>query len=172
MAYYSFKRRTNIYSRFAIYGVIAIVIAYLQMLLLDLIAIENVTPDLLIILIIWITIYEGKLHGIFSGFFIGLIFDILSFDLIGTNALAKTFVGFVASSFYHKEREQLIPGTYKFPLIVLLSSFIHNLIYYFFYINVSELVFWEFFLKYGIASSFYTSVFSLFVMFFNLRKRY
>lgn len=172
MAYYTSKRKISIYTRFIIYGVIAVVLSFVQMLSFDLIAIDGITPDLLIVLVAWIAIYEGRLHGLFAGFAIGLIFDLISLDVIGTNALAKTIVAFSAGWFYEAGKEDVLPGSYKFPLLVLLSAFLHNLVYYFFYIKASDLNFLNFFLRYGLAASFYTSVFSLFVMFFKLRKRY
>ncbi len=172
MAYYRRKKDLNLYSRFIIYGILAVVFSVLQVLTFQLISIEGITPDLLIVLVAWISLYEGKLHGLFAGFVIGLIFDFISFDVIGTNALSKTVAGFVAGWFYLRDKEDIITGSYKFPLITLLAAFMHNIIYYFFYIQVSELDFWNFFIKYGIASSFYTTIFSLFVMFFKLKKRY
>jgi rod shape-determining protein MreD len=172
MAYYRKKRDFNLYSRFIIYGVLAVVISFVQVLTFDFLAIENVTPDLLIILVVWIALYEGSIPALFSGFFIGIIFDIVSFDVIGTNALAKTVAAFIACAFYVREKENVNIGTFRFPLIVLSAAFVHNLIYYFFYIKASELNFWNFFITYGIAASFYTVIFSFFVMFFKLKKRY
>lgn len=172
MAYYRRKKEYNLNSRFIIYGILAVVISVIQVLTFQLISIEGITPDLLIILVVWISLYEGKLHGLFAGFIIGLIFDFISFDVIGTNALSKTVAAFVAGWFYVRDKEDIITGSYKFPLITLLAAFLHNIIYYFFYIQPSELEFRSFFLQYGIASTFYTAVFSLFVMFFKLKKRY
>ncbi len=86
--------------RYIYYTVAALVLISVHLTVLDFIAIGNITPDLLIILVVIIAINEGQFKAVFAGFFIGLLFDLLTFDLIGTNALTKTIVAFFAGYFY------------------------------------------------------------------------
>lgn len=157
--------------RYLIYGLLAIVLSLVQFSLLNFVEVQGITPDLLLILCVWISIREGRFAGTVAGFLIGLTLDIVSFDLVGINAFTKTIAGFVAGSFYKEGKEMMILHGLKFLLIVFISSFIHNLIYFFFYIKLSNLTFLSFFMKYGVAFSFYTTVFAVIPMLVKRKER-
>lgn len=157
--------------RYLIYAGIALLVSILQILFLDTIAIGDITPDLLIIVAVAIAVREGQFEGTITGFLIGLFFDIVSFDLIGTNALAKTFVGFFAGYFFKEGFHKATFSNFKFIIIVLFASLINNLLYYLVFIKPMELSFFNFFVKYGLAMAFYTTIFSLFIFIFYSRKR-
>jgi hypothetical protein len=57
-------------------------------------------------------------------------------------------------------REREITGSARFPIIVALCALLHNLIYYFFYLRLTEIDFVQFFLRYGAATALYTTVLS------------
>lgn len=157
--------------KYIYYVVICLITSVVQVNFLNIIAIEGMTPDLLLILVIYIAIREGQFKGIFAGFAIGLIFDIVSLDLVGTNALAKTTAGFIAGFFYIENQWRRYIATFRFLIIVFATSLVHNLIYFFFYLQPSEMNFWGFGVKYGLAISSYTSVISIFVLLFSIPKR-
>jgi hypothetical protein len=94
--------------------------------------------------------------------------DVISANVIGTNAFAKTIATFIASGFYKENMIIQASQNYKFVLIVLLSALVHNLIYFFFFIKVSEQNFILFYLRYGLASTGYTTFFSTFVVLFQI----
>lgn len=146
------------------YTIIALLLSVVHVVLLDFIAVGGITPDLLLILIVWIALAEGQFTAIIAGFSIGLLFDVISSDLVGLNALAKTVAAFLAGYFYKEGKFDQSVRSMKFLLIVFLTSFVHNLIYFFFYIKMSEISYLSFFLKYGIALSLYTTVFAIFAM--------
>jgi rod shape-determining protein MreD len=163
------KKLTN--TKLILYPLIAVILCLTQISLINFIEIGGLTPNLLIILTVWITISEGQFIGLFAGFGIGLLFDIFSLDVIGTNALAQTVAAFISGWFYKVGKENLILGNFRFILIVFLGAFVHNIIYFFLYLKVSELNFINFFLKYGIATSFYTTVFSVIVVLLKIPRR-
>lgn len=166
------KQKTNYaFQRYAVYALIAIVLSLIQFSLLNFIEVQGITPDLLLVLCVWISIREGRFAGIIAGFLIGLTLDIVSFDLVGINAFTKTIAGFISGSFYQEGKEQLILHGLKFLLIVFISSFVHNLIYFFFYIKLSDITFISFFVKYGVAFSFYTTVFAIIPMLIKRKER-
>ena len=107
------------------YFLILILLTIFHSIFLEFIEIMDITPDLLIILVVWITVKEGRFIGLIAGFVIGLYTDAITVDVLGTNALAKTIAAFVASCFY-KENNLTITKNMKFVLIVLLSVFVHN----------------------------------------------
>jgi rod shape-determining protein MreD len=165
------KRQKLANTKMILYPLIAVVLCLSQISFIGFIEIGGLTPNLLIILTVWITISEGQLIGLFAGFGIGLLFDIFSLDVIGTNALAQTITAFFTGWFYKEGKKNLILGNFRFILIVFLGSFFHNIIYFFLYLKVSELNFINFFLKYGIATSLYTTVFSVIAVLLKIPRR-
>jgi len=153
------------------YAITGLVLLLVQMVL-GYVAVENITPDLLLILVVYIAIREGQFTGLIAGFALGILFDILSSGIIGTNALAKMIGAFVAGYFYVEGRPiQEAVGTFRFLGIVALSALIHNLIFYFFFTQPSDLNFVTFFLRSGIASALYTTVLAALVMLAAARKQ-
>lgn len=150
--------------RYIAYAIIAMLLSLAHLVYNSFISVGGITPDLLLIMCVWISLREGQFVGLFAGFGFGLLFDLITYDVVGTNALAKTVVAFVAGMFYKENLADTIIRSYKFLLIVLLCSFIHNIIYFFFYLKSSEASFLSFFVKYGVASSFYTTVFAVIVL--------
>ncbi len=150
--------------RLAGYAIAMIAVTVFHLTFLRYISLGNIAPDLLVILCVWISLTEGRLAGIIAGFLIGLFYDIVSQDIIGTNALVKTIVAFIAGFFYIEEKTDQIIKSHRFLLIVLSASLVHNLIYYLFHIDLSSDFLYQYFLVYGIASSLYTTFYGLFAM--------
>jgi len=168
----AYREEKNVFPiRYIVYLILALFISLLDVLFIDLIQIEGITPDLLLVLCVWIALAEGQFVGVFAGFIIGLQYDLTTADVLGTNALAKLTAAFVAGYFHKEGNLKQSLGTIKFVLVVLLSSFIHNAIYYFFYIKASDFSFFSFFLRYGIAASFYTTVVSTIAILVNIPRK-
>src|SRR3954462_3522952 len=89
------------YMNYLWYTVAGLILLLVQ-LNLGYIAVENVTPDLLVILTVFIAVREGQFTGEIAGFILGLLFDLISSDIIGTNALLKMLAGFIAGYFYNE----------------------------------------------------------------------
>lgn len=153
---------------YLLYFLWIIVITVFHIIFLDLFAIMDVTPDLFIIIVVWITLKEGRLAGILAGFVIGLYLDIISADVVGTNAFSKTIAAFIVSYFYKENKINFITKGYQFILISFLATLIHNIVYFFFYIKTSEQDFLVFYLKYGLATTAYTTVFAILVVLFQM----
>ncbi len=151
-------------------------IAALILLLLQLnagyVSVENVVPDLLVIYVVVVALLEGQFAAIIAGFAVGLAYDFVSSDVPGWNALAKLVVGFLAGFFYE---EGLAPagsiGGFRFLGIVALTAFVHNVIYYFFYVQPADLSFTSIFLRGGLAGTLYTTVIGAVVMLVAARKK-
>ena len=154
-----------------IYPIVAILLGLFQISIVNFIEIGGISPNLMIILVVWIAINEGQFIALFSGFLIGIFYDFIKMDVIGTNALSLVITAFVSGYFYREGKSDLIIRSFKFLLIVFISSTAHNLIYFLLYLRISEISFWNFFLRYGIATSFYTTVFSFFPILISFRRR-
>ncbi len=157
--------------KYIIYALLALVLSLAHIMFVDMISVGGMTPDFLVILCVVISINEGQFNGLIAGFLIGLFFDIVSFDLIGTNALAKTIVGFFAGYFYKEGFAKVTLGSFKFLFIVFFANLFNNLVYYLIFIKPSEISFFNFFVRYGLAMSFYTTVFAIFIFIYNWRRK-
>jgi rod shape-determining protein MreD len=147
--------------RYVTYAIVALVLSLIQVVLVPLIAIEGITPDLLLIFCVWIALQEGQLVGMVAGFTAGLAFDLVSADVLGSNALAKVVAIFLAGYFYKDGMEQERSGSWLFPLIVLVCGAVHNLLYFFFYLRPTEINILNFLLLYGVFTTLYTAVLSV-----------
>ena len=156
------------YKKILKYFFITVFITIFHSVFLDFLEIMEVTPDLFILLVVWITLNEGRFVGLVSGFAIGLYVDAISADVLGTNALSKTITAFIASYFYNENSVYKTTKHAKFLLIVLLSVFVHNMIYTFFYIRTSEQNFLIFYTKNGLFTTIYTTFFAVFVLMFQI----
>jgi rod shape-determining protein MreD len=153
------------------YAAVGLLLLLVQ-LNLGYVAVENVTPDLLVIFVVFIAVREGQFTALLFGFVLGLLFDLISSDIVGTNALSKMFAGFVAGYFYDEQRgltESV--GSIRFLGVIALSALVHNAIYYFFYLQPTDLSFAGFFLRSGVAATLYTTVVAVLVMLVTARKQ-
>lgn len=162
---------TNPAIRYIGYGVIALLLSVIHVVFLRFLQVSSVTPDILLIFTVFVALYEGQFTGMLVGFLCGLLFDAVSTDVIGTNALAKTVAGFIAGYFYRENHGIQTVGSLRFLIVVTISGLVHNLIYNFFFVRPMQISFWWFFLQYGLAATLYTSVAALFPMLYVARKR-
>jgi rod shape-determining protein MreD len=126
------------------------------------ISVMDVTPMLLVILVVWISFAENRMVATLMGFLIGLMFDVLSNDIYGTNAIAKTITAFLSSTLLlYSTKEGRFYTRFKFLLITIVCTFIHNIIYFFFRFRPSSLDFYDFVIEKGLYFTAYTAVFAL-----------
>lgn len=160
------NKKTTRNKRLILYAFLTILLSFFQMIGLGIVAIDGITPDLLLILTVWIALREGRFVGMLSGFFIGYFFDLISLDTPGTNALAKVIVAFIAGMLFKEGKENLILGSFRFLIYVFACAVINNMIYFTLRIKLVDFTFQAFILKYALAFSFYTTVFAIFPMLF------
>ena len=75
-------------------------------------------PDLILILVVYIALYNGTVAGITAGFLSGLIFDFLSLAPLGLHSFVFTAFGFFYGMLYRKYNVR----RFFFPLILGLSA--------------------------------------------------
>ena len=155
------------------YGLLFIVLAVIQKTLIWLVAVTEyeITPDLVLIALVFFSIKNGKTAGSIGGFLAGIFSDILCFTFIGLMALAKCFSGFTAGFFNKQLKIEKYTTTYVFPLIVLLCSLINNVIYYWIYFQGTNQAFGILMLKYMLPTAVYTSIVSFVPVIILSRKK-
>ncbi len=151
-------------SRYLKYVFLSIVLVIIQSKALSLLTLEGISPDLLTIWVVYIALKEGQLIATPWGFAIGLLFDLVTGNFIGLSALTKTVAAFVAGYFYNENKTPLTLGSYRFLVIVLIVSLIHNIIYFVVFTQGSDIGLIRAVFQYGLATTFYTATITLLPM--------
>lgn len=157
--------------RYLAYAIAALLLSVATVVLVPFIAIDGIVPDVMLIWAIWVALNEGQMIGMVAGFGSGLLFDVVSADVIGSNALAKVVAVFIAGYFYLETREREMTGSLRFPIIIAFCATVHNIIYYFFYLRPTEIDFVQFFIRYGLLTALYTTILSLIPMLITSRQK-
>ena len=154
------------------YILLSILFVLLQTTIARYLAIENIAPDLLLIWVVYLALREGQSTATTAGFFLGLLFDLISGKdgMLGLAALCKTVAGFAAGYFYNENKTLLTLASYRFLLIVLLVSVLQNTVYFIIYAQGSEISLLRAVFQVGLATAFYTTTWTLLPMFAFARK--
>lgn len=99
----------------------------LQMTIMPSMAIGGtIYPEALLIPLFILSIEEGRLAGIWAGFFAGLLADVLRSDYLGAQALAMTLVGGYVGLFCKKKFNA---GPIVQIIIFITASILHDIVY-------------------------------------------
>lgn len=151
-------------------ALVVIGLLLLQTTFIPLISIGSYLPDLFIIWLTTVALRRGQIEATISGFAIGLLQDIVSLKFFGLMTLSKTATGFVAGYFYNENTVEQTLGSYRFVLLVLLCSFLHDLLYFVFFFQGSEEPALLMILGLSTGMTLYTGVIGILPMFFFSRK--
>lgn len=140
----------------------------IELLLVNIITFDAVKPDLMLITIICLSFLNGSEDGIIMGFTGGLLKDIFSVNLLGTNALVKMVIGYISGIIREKIFQQHLIW------IVTIATFVFTilnniLIYYLLGVFYSNYDFTEAFRKYLLTHAIINSILAPFI-FVNIRK--
>jgi rod shape-determining protein MreD len=154
------------------YAAALLILVIIQKSLIWLIAVTDyqITPDILLIGLVYVGIRKGKIVGSSGGFIFGLIFDVFSFSFLGLTALSKSTAGFISGFFNTENKIERYTNSYVFVLIVLLCSMINNLIYFTLYFQGTSLTFLNILFRYIIPTAVYTAFFSILPIILTRKK--
>ncbi len=144
----------------------------IQKTLIWLIAVTSyeITPDIVLIGVIFVSMRKGKIAGSISGFAAGLLIDFLSFSFLGLMALSKTVAGFLGGLFDDESKLERYLSSYIFVIIVLFCSLVNNTIYFMVYFQGTMLSASDILIRYIVPTSVYTAFVSIIAVLLN-RKR-
>ena len=149
---------------------VALGLLLLQTTFLPFLSIGGFLPDIFLIWIVYVAITRGQLEATITGFIAGLMLDAVTIQFFGLMALTKTIAGFIAGYFYNDNLTTQTLGSYRFVLVILLASFVHNLFFYGIFLQgIQDSVFLTM-IEFSIATSLYTGVLGLLPMFTFVRK--
>jgi rod shape-determining protein MreD len=158
--------------KYARYVPVLIVLLVIQATLIPFMSLVGVTPDVLLIFVIVITLREGQITGTIAGFIIGLVSDIVVGDFLGLGALTKTIAGFTAGYFYNEPNPLQPLSTYMFFIVMAIAGFVHNIVHYGFLLQGLPVSVFEIIFKFMIGATVYTIFVSLVPYFyFNSRSK-
>src|SRR5664279_1643117 len=155
-----------------IYIALTILFVLLQTTLTQYLAVAGLSPDIALIWIVYLALRRGQITGTIAGFFVGLLLDLLSGNdgMLGLAALSKTVGGFTAGYFFNENKTVQTLGSYRFILIILSVSLVHNLIYFIIFLQGSGAHWWQAILLYGIPAALYTAAVGLIPTFVFARR--
>ena len=157
-------------SRHVKYFFISLLLLVVQTQIMRLLTLEGIMPDIMTIWIVILALREGQLPATVWGFGIGLLSDFITGNFIGLSALTKTVAGFTAGFFYNENKTPLLLGTYRFIVIVLIVSMIHNILYFAIFTQGSDIGLLHAVFQIGLATTFYTGSLTLLPMFAYSRR--
>jgi rod shape-determining protein MreD len=142
----------------------------LQSTIIPFMAIGGVTPDLILILLVYFTLRLGQLHGTILGFVYGFLLDLITGNIFGSAMIAKTISGFITGYFFNENKLDIYFKSFIFSLIVFLSATVDSFIFSFFSsVELEKSVLLRFF-EQGIFPGIYTAVSSLVLVMFHPRR--
>jgi len=159
----------NEYFKFSLILLVLIIVQRTLIWLIALTAYE-ITPDIVLIGVVYFGIRRGKLAGSISGFLAGLILDFLSFSFLGLMALSKSTAGFLAGYFSNENKIERYTTSYIFIIVVFGCSLFNNLLYFTIYFQGTSLQFSDIIFRYVLPTAVYTSVFSIVPIIFGRKK--
>lgn len=122
----------------------------LQMTVVNWMMIKGIKPDLPLIYLVILSLKEGRIVGVTSGFAIGLFQDLHAAGFLGLSCLTKSLVGFLAPYFPKGK------GGVRFGTTLLICSFLHEFLYNFIYSLGSDLSLFILVFRHAIFPSIYT----------------
>jgi rod shape-determining protein MreD len=109
-------------------ALIAIILFSGQTTWLKLFSFGGVTPDLILVWVVYCGVRCSRASGIGTGITLGLIQDSLSGGLLGVNTLSK---GLIAYFFSTLKDKFFVEGVVPIGIFLVLSSFFDGLVFYF-----------------------------------------
>lgn len=118
------------------------------------IAIFGITPDLVLLVLVYIGISGGQIEGTAFGFISGFLLDVYDPEAMGINTLTNSIVGFaVGYSRIGVAAEELRVQA----LLLFLAGMLHDLIYFTLYSIATPQPILSSVLRYGLGTAFYTA---------------
>lgn len=141
-------------------AITCIIFALLQMLVAPRIAIGNVSPDFMLLLVAYFAIDRKAEQGAMVGFLVGLFQDLFNPELLGLNALTKSVVGYGLSVAGSKTRPD---NPLLMAALVMAAALANDLLYLLFFTGLhlgKTLILWT---TVSVPSAVYTALMGIVV---------
>jgi rod shape-determining protein MreD len=156
--------------KFLIPLLLLIPVAALQLAVVPFISVQNISPNLIIVLLVFFTLKNGQMYGTFLGFLFGLIYDLISGGLLGAFMISFTIAGFIAGYFYNENKLDITTSSFLLTIIVFVCAFVALFLYSSVSNGNSDVRLIYQIIEDGILPAVYTSILSIPVVIFNPKK--
>lgn len=109
------------------YFFLAAVALILQSTLLKLVAVGQIQPDLVLLVLFYVALMEGPFGATITGFCTGLVQDVYAPETLGLNALCKSLVGFGLG---YCQRGVFVESLAARALILFGAVLVHDILYF------------------------------------------
>ena len=125
-----YKRLLKVTGRRVLITLFLIVICFaLQTSVLKIPFFGNVSPNLMLVLTVSLSLMRGEIPGLLTGFFCGLFVDVFFGDMIGFYALLLMYIGFLCARFH----KMFFPENMMMPLsVIFVSDLVYGLVCFIF----------------------------------------
>lgn len=149
---------------------IFIPLAAVQLVVIPFITVQNINPNLIIVLIVFYTLLNGQLYGTILGFVLGFLFDLVSGGLLGGFMFAFMLSGFIAGYFYNDNKRDINTSSFALSVIVLLCATISIFVYSTITNSNTDVRVIYQIVEDGILPGIFTAIFSIPIVILNPRK--
>ncbi len=146
-------------------ALVAILLLLLQTTFIPYVAVWGYLPDIFIPWLVYVALRRGQIPATVSGFAAGFLQDIVATKFLGLAALSKTLSSFIAGYFFNENQIEQTLGSYRYILIVLMCSFIHNVVYFLIFFQGAEGSLFLSVLDASVGTTLYTGIISVLPMF-------
>ncbi len=161
----------TIWKRILFYFILFFIVSSIQINFLDIIKIYDFLPDLLLILIVWITLRESVYIGLILAFLAGFIHDTMAINPYGLTALSYIVPVFILKFLKTKDNYQKDLHTLRFLFLVSVATIISSLIKVVLTMNIFTEKIEVYFLQQVLGITLYTAIISLFPILINYKQR-
>ncbi len=151
---------------------IFIPVVIIQLTIIPFVAIQEVVPNLLLIAVVYFSIGNGQIFGTINATAFGLLYDLISGNLVGSNMLSLTVAGFVAGYFSGETKREKYLYTYSFSLVVVICALINAVIFSFFSVIDFNTNFIQALFNHALLPSIYTAIVSILVVIVPYRRAF
>ncbi len=139
-----------------VYSLVCVCAVVLQLTFVPFFSVWQVSPNLVLIVVIIMTLHGGRVWGIAGGFAVGLVLDFFGTGFVGVSSLANTLAAFVAGFLWTTQFQKRFLNIMAMLFTAIL---VHDLVYFFITRIGSDIGFFELVFSYVIPTSIYTLIF-------------
>jgi len=145
-------------------------IAVIQLTIVPFLTVQNISPNLILVLLVFFTLKNGQMFGTLLGFLYGFLFDIISGGILGAFMLSFTIAGFIAGYFFNENKLDINISSFVLTAIVFLCATISLFLYSIVANNNTDVRMIYQAIEDGILPGLFTALFSIPIVILNPKK--
>lgn len=135
--------------------VVVLLFIIIQGQIVNYISFKDIKPDLVMIVLVYLSLKYGPIFGTLFGFTIGLVVDSLSPFFLGLGALCKSWIGFSVGT---QQGKFFKDNPFTQAALIFVAFVVHDILYLLVYTKLNFDLFFDLFLSQTLFSALYTGV--------------